>query len=155
MDGGSLKTTAQADKESLQAGWFSQQQLRGPVGLNLRAGDILPLIEAGRRWSSAGSKSGGLPVEMGHVSSFLRLILIAKDSKQLLVLVRTAGNTTHFPVVTTDFADNIQEGLKVSEFIKRLPNEPIIMYVVVWVQRCTQGQRCALIGTPGASSWLV
>lgn len=122
MNGGSLKTTAQADKESLQAGWFGREELKH---LNLRATDICPLIYAGRKW--VGDKRyGGLPVEVGHVSSTLRLVLVARDSTQLWVLraVREEGKglTTHFPVmdIPQDDMDNyIDRALKVRKMRSR------------------------------------
>ena len=97
VTGGSLKTTEQADRESLQAGWFNKQEL---TSLQLRARDILPLIETGREWVRRGRKYGGLPVQLGHVCSSLRLILVVRDSAQLLMLVRSdQRSTTNFPVV--------------------------------------------------------
>lgn len=110
MSGGSLKTTAQADKESLQAGWFTPQELRL---VRLRASDVSPLIELGRQWSR-GRRYGGLPVEVGHVSSSLRLIMVARDNAQLLVLVRTKGlGSTRFPTVELGY-HNIREKVQVS-----------------------------------------
>lgn len=109
VTGGQLKTTAQADKESLQARWFSQDELRS---VHLRARDICPLIEAGRRWAG-GKRYGGLPVLVGHVSSTLRLILATHDGSHLLVLVRAGeGGTTHFPIASTD--NHLEEEVRVS-----------------------------------------
>ena len=109
MSGGSLKTTAQADKESLQAGWFTPQELRLT---RLRATDVSPLIDTGREWSG-GKRYGGLPVEVGHVSSSLRLIMVARDDARLLVLVRTqALGSTRFPTVEIGYS-NIDATVKV------------------------------------------
>lgn len=81
--------------------------------LNLRANDILRLIEIGRQ-RAEGRKYDGLPVEVGHVSSSLRIILVAHDNTQLLVLERTKPQgSTNFPVVDISY-HNIERELKVS-----------------------------------------
>ncbi len=111
VTGGSLKTTAQADSESLQAGWFSKQELNFT---HMRASDILPLIETGREWTRGRTKHGGLPVLLGHVSSSLRLILVAHDNAQLVVLTRSGQGSTSFPVVdSNDFHQAMEKELKV------------------------------------------
>lgn len=109
VTGGSLKTTAQADQESLQAGWFSKLETSLT---RLRANDILRLIDAGREWNE-GKRFGGLPVEVGHVSSSLRLILVTQDNNQPLVLVRSQGQgSSLFPSVDVGHS-NITEMVQV------------------------------------------
>ena len=110
MTGGTLKTTAQADKESLQAAWFDQKALKS---VNLRARDVCPLIDIGRRWAG-GKKYGGLPVSVGHVSSSLRLVLVVVDGTELLVLTRAEGGvvSTQLPVMSV--SHDIGTGLMVS-----------------------------------------
>lgn len=109
VTGGSLKTTAQADKESLQAGWFSQQEM---ATLNLRARDILPLIEVGRKWS-VGRHYGGIPVQVEHVRSSLRLISVARDNAHTIIIVaKSQGrSTSSFPSVGIGH-NQVKEGLK-------------------------------------------
>ena len=111
MTGGSLKTTTQADKESIQAGWFGKEELKH---VNLRAGDIRPLIDVGRRWAG-GRRYGGQPVQVGHVSSYFRLVLVARDNSRLLVMVRANGKgwSTCFPVVDVDSYSRIGKELEV------------------------------------------
>ena len=77
ITGGTLKTPAQADKESLQAGWFpaDSQQLQE---LGLRAHDCLRVVEVARDWYQQRSFTG-LPVQVGHVSSSLRLVVVHSE----------------------------------------------------------------------------
>ena len=77
--GGSLKTPAQSDKESIQAGWFpaDKQHLQS---LGLRAYDCLRLVEVARDWYKQKQRPfTGLPVQVGHVSSSLRLVVVHKE----------------------------------------------------------------------------
>lgn len=89
----------------MQAGWFSKQEI---ATLQLRAPDILPLIECGRGWCGRGY--GGLPVQVGHVSSSLRLIVVAHDNQQLVVLTKLQGYA--FPTVDISYS-NIASQVKV------------------------------------------
>ena len=97
MTGGCLKTTEQADKESLQANWFSRNDIAHSICL--RATDILPLIGVGIK-RAEGERFKGLPVEMGHVSTSLRLIITHQDTikNEMSVLTHSKGQgSTVFP----------------------------------------------------------
>ena len=80
--GGSLKTLEEADKESLQAQWFTFEEQHLPP---LRGDDILDLIELAKKWY-AGCRSGcaphrALPVHIGHTSSSIRFIAVHEDKR--------------------------------------------------------------------------
>ena len=97
VTGGALKTKHQADEESLQAQWFTSQDL---TKLSLRAPDFLPLVELGRKWYADKERHRGLPPAVGHVSSLSRLILVHDSGSQLTTLIRVKGqkSLTSFPV---------------------------------------------------------
>ena len=80
--GGALKTLDKADKESLQAQWFTFDEQHLP---QLRGDDILKLIQLASQWY-AGCRSGcaphrTLPVHTGHTSSSIRIIGVYRDER--------------------------------------------------------------------------
>ena len=75
ITGGSLKTLDQADKESMQAKWWPADVSKLQKEVPLHAGDMLSLISAGRQWYES-KPFHSLPVDVAHVSSSLRLVLI-------------------------------------------------------------------------------
>ena len=79
VTGGSLKSPAEADKESLQAGWFPADVERLQSELPLRASDIVPLIDLARQWfaGEGGRPFSGLPVPVDHVSASYRLLTVS------------------------------------------------------------------------------
>ena len=80
ITGGSLKTSAQADRESIQAGWFSAEQKKLQYEVGLRARDILPLVGLAAKWYQQPQRPfTGLPIQAGHVSSSLRLVAVHED----------------------------------------------------------------------------
>ena len=106
ISGGSLKTPDQGDKESLQANWFAADTDQLPKKLHLRAPDILALIDTGKKWYESKPFSG-LPVNVGHVSTSLRLVVTycasSSDEGQVSVLVKgDAGSSSILPVVVCD-----------------------------------------------------
>ena len=98
ISGGSLKTPEQADKESLQAGWFPADTKRLKKEVQIRAFDIIRLIDLAIPWFESRPFSG-LPVAVGHVSSSQRLVLVHDDGRELRVLLaKEEGGTTRLPV---------------------------------------------------------
>ncbi len=96
--GGSLKTTKQADQESLQAGWFTAHVENLVKQVRLRAGDILPLIIKAGEWFER-RLFVGLPVLVGHTSSSQRMVLVHDDGQTMVVLTRQeGGGSTSLPV---------------------------------------------------------
>nr|CAI5846854.1 unnamed protein product [Callosobruchus analis] len=79
VTGGSLKTPADADKESLQAKW-----VRNLDELELRAGDIMHLIEKARAYKEARSLDDAtwfedqLPAARPYSRQLLRLVIVIK-----------------------------------------------------------------------------
>lgn len=82
VTGGSLKTTAQQDKESLQAKWCSVELIKsGRKGFPLRASDILPLIDLAVKCRNSPSPSVTLmPVVKPHTKLLLRVVFIHTDT---------------------------------------------------------------------------
>ncbi len=115
--GGSIKTTEQADKESLQAGWFSADIKKLSREVELRAGDILPLIRTADEWFKK-PVYYGLPVPVGHVSSSQRMVLVHEARAELSVLVgKELGGSTRLPVCLFGgymLSDNSVKTLKVN-----------------------------------------
>ncbi len=108
--GGSLKTTSQADKESLQAGWFSSEKLKSTP---IRARDIDRLMEQGKVWYYGDKKHRGLPPAVGHTCVSRRLVLVHQQEGEFNVLVRPPGarGVSRFPVCK--MRDDIKSSLKV------------------------------------------
>ena len=119
-----MKTPAQADKESLQANWFTVDTDQLPEIVLLRAPDILPLIDAGKKWYERGKPFSGLPVNVGHVSASVRLVVTyctsSTEEGQVYVLVKgaaAAGSCSALPVCVCDMMTRnpIGESVKVHE----------------------------------------
>lgn len=74
--GGTLKTPAQADAESLQAKWVSD-----PSQLSLRGNDILPIIERGQTYYSNSEPQHPrlLPSVRPHHKLLLRLVVCIRQ----------------------------------------------------------------------------
>ena len=118
-----MKTPDRADRESLQANWFTADTKQLPENLHLRARDILPLIDAGKKWYESGKPFSGLPVNVGHVSTSLRLVITycmsGADEGQVSVLLKGAavGGCSALPVCLceTMVQDPIGTTVKVCE----------------------------------------
>ncbi|XP_065891536.1 8-oxo-dGDP phosphatase NUDT18-like [Dysidea avara] len=96
--GGKLKTTSEADKESLQAGWFTSDVSRLPLEIPLRLRDILPLISAGvetQQLISAGPVV--MPTPVAYVSTSLKFIILQDDGSKLCVLQAKSPAGTFLP----------------------------------------------------------
>ena len=123
-----MKTTAQADRESLQAGWFTSQALSA---IPIRAKDCLSLIKLGKEWYYSDKKpKGGLPPAVGHTCITRRLVLVHKSGEQFFVLLRTGASgtkTTKFPVARMGI-EELQRAVKV--------NLAIILVPFCFMHRC-------------------
>lgn len=97
--GGFLKDLSKSDNESLQAKWFSYEDIKNGK-IKLRSKDILPLIELGMRLRSRNptDRHGNcLPVETPHRRLLLRMVIAVKTESDLKLLVKV-NNIPHFPV---------------------------------------------------------
>lgn len=74
--GGTLKTPALADSESLQAKWVAN-----PSQMSLRANDILPVIERGLAFhtESEPQHAYSLPILEPHKKLLLRLVVCIRQ----------------------------------------------------------------------------
>ncbi|NXD72312.1 NUD18 phosphatase, partial [Eolophus roseicapillus] len=93
--GGTLKTLAEADAESLQAAWWAGD----PRALPLRAPDILPLLDLAARYRRSPPHPPTLPQELPCALLCLRLLIACTSAAgDLWVLLGTAG-PPRLPVV--------------------------------------------------------
>ncbi|CAL8110179.1 unnamed protein product [Orchesella dallaii] len=95
--GGRLKTTAEADSESLQARW-----VRDISSLPLRAKDIVPLIERGVEYHTNREEPWHgkvMPALIAHTKMYMRLIVVArkKTNNKVCILVGER-NHCHLPL---------------------------------------------------------
>lgn len=111
--GGQLKTPAKADKESLQAKWISNIN-----ELNLRANDILNIIELGKKYKNRLKMNIPwhdeiLPSKLSHYKNYLRVIVaIRKRSTNKLHILLSEKNSYHFPTVEIHPARNLYSTLR-------------------------------------------
>ena len=106
----------------MQANWWPADVNKLQKEVPLRARDMLSLIDAGRQWYER-KPFHSLPVDVAHVSSSLRLVVVncAKKKKEtggevsvLMSSGAAAGSTTALPVaVNGSQYDPIGETLKV------------------------------------------
>lgn len=94
--GGSLKTEAAADAESLQAQWWDRES-----PLPLRSRDILCLIEAGLKYREKPGFPPALPVEMPcHLICQRLLLTFGAPDGDLWVLLGSSGEP-HLPIAVS------------------------------------------------------
>lgn len=117
---GELKTPQRADSESLQAKWESIENLND---LNLRANDILPLIELGRNYHRGVQNANVdralqwhqsiLPAPKSHGKNYLRVVaVIKKRSNNRVNILLSEKNSYHFPSVEIHNARSIHATLR-------------------------------------------
>ncbi|XP_056146816.1 8-oxo-dGDP phosphatase NUDT18 [Lampris incognitus] len=92
VTGGSLKTLAQSDQESLQACWWDRQS-----PLPLRGHDIIRLIQSGFRYRQAPSHPVTLPVHISVDHVVQRLILTFTNSDNQLWILLAKAPVPHLP----------------------------------------------------------
>ena len=118
ITGGSLRTLDQADSETMQANWWTADINKLQKEIPLRASDMLPLINVGKKWYES-KPFYGLPVDVGHVSSSARLVLVSCGAKgkkgEMSVLAREGAESgSSLPVVVCGSQfDPIKEILEV------------------------------------------
>lgn len=95
ITGGSLKTLAKADAESLQAGWWDRES-----DLPLRGQDIMRLIKAGLKYRQKAWHPHVRPIDLPcHVVVQRLLLAFTSPAKELWLLLSLAGSRgAHLPV---------------------------------------------------------
>ncbi|BFZ09879.1 hypothetical protein BsWGS_12918 [Bradybaena similaris] len=100
ITGGKLKTVDEKDNESLQAKFFSKEDLQQSLAC-LRHNDILKLIDLGRKYqdSSSAPSLNKLPVIAPHKLLIHRVVIIDRSmtSTQAIHLLASKGNDCHIP----------------------------------------------------------
>uniref|UniRef100_T1IVJ6 Nudix hydrolase domain-containing protein n=1 Tax=Strigamia maritima TaxID=126957 RepID=T1IVJ6_STRMM len=110
--GGKLKTTAEADAESLQAMWVANVP-----GKTLRSNDILPLIDHGFVYKRTRENSPWhepfLPVLYPHSRQYMRTIIIVRKrvNNNVHVLV-SEKSSPHLPICELSPAHSVYSTLK-------------------------------------------
>ncbi|GJQ74431.1 hypothetical protein Trydic_g21301 [Trypoxylus dichotomus] len=114
VTGGTLKTPAQADKESLQAKWIANLD-----ELNLRAKDIMHLIERTRAYMEAKKNKDQtwhqdlLPSLRSHNKLLLRtVIVIKKRSTNRVHVLLSERNAWHLPVCEINPTKSVHSTLR-------------------------------------------
>lgn len=110
--GGMLKTVSQADSESLQASWVSDQDLNQ---LSLRGRDILSIIERAKNHlkDKQNYHSPLLPTIQPHSRLLLRLVLvIKKKSNNRLHVLICARDGNHLPTCEINPLRSVHAALK-------------------------------------------
>lgn len=105
VTGGSLKTPAQADSESLQAKWVKDIR-----ELSLRSNDILPIIERARQFycSAEPQYSNILPSLRAHSKLLLRLVVCIKQrSRYLSAFLKSHFLTINEIILSTELSKSI------------------------------------------------
>ncbi|XP_001927515.2 8-oxo-dGDP phosphatase NUDT18 [Sus scrofa] len=103
--GGILKTSKEADAESLQAGWYPRTSLPTP----LRAHDILHLVELAVQYRQQARHPLILPQELPCSLICQRLVATFTSVQTVWVLVGTVG-MPHLPITACGFAPMDQRG---------------------------------------------
>lgn len=112
ITGGKLKTLAEQDKESMEAGWFTKDEISQ---LDLRAKDFLPLVDFALKWDESRKENplfSSLPVSKPHSMILARVVMVSKPKtgsekgENMLVLLRkSARGTLSLPVGRPSYLD--------------------------------------------------
>lgn len=124
ITGGTLKTLKEQDKESMEAGWFTTQEVF--TSLLLRGPDICPLINVGLKWYECKQENPIcrlIPAKKSHSQIIVRLLVVKRqenDNKKsifCLLIQDSSNNTNSYPC----FPYKVVNGLiKVSDVIDGL-----------------------------------
>jgi len=111
ITGGSLKTTDEADAESLQAGWFYD-----PVSVHLRCRDILRVIQLAKTHydekshSSMHRKFTVLPLLTAHKTMYIRAFIVCKNESHSINILQFKKK--HLPISCIEPEWTIDASLK-------------------------------------------
>lgn len=127
ITGGNLKSLKDQDKESMEAGWFTTQEVF--TSLLLRARDICPLINAGLKWYETKRDNPIcrlMPAKKSHSCIIVRLLVVKRlerdDSRSLfcLLLHKTATDNDSHPCFPRKVGNLCMFGSNVSDAIEEL-----------------------------------
>ena len=148
ITGGSLKTLDQADKESMQANWWPADIDKLQKEIPLRNSDMLSLINAGRQWYE-NKPFHSMPVDIPHVSSSLRLVLVncgesGKKKKEMggevsVLMNSGAGSSTSLPVAVggSQFGETLKVIVtKISCYVLMIRNYTVDLEIFVLRNFC-------------------
>ncbi|XP_075881672.1 8-oxo-dGDP phosphatase NUDT18 isoform X2 [Nelusetta ayraudi] len=93
VTGGTLKTLAEADQESLQASWWDRQS-----PLPLRGRDILRLIDCGLKYRQDPWHPATLPMGLSCRHVLQRLVLVFSNAQQQVWLLLIKAPALHLPM---------------------------------------------------------
>lgn len=109
--GGNLKILSEADQESMQAKWVADLN-----ELQLRANDIISLIDTARNYKNRGANpwhSEVLPINFSHHRSYLRVLAVARKRKSnALSILISEKNVHHLPTVEIHPRKNLYQTLR-------------------------------------------
>ena len=111
--GGELKSKDKADKESMQAGWFDLKSYS--VELNLRAWDIIPLIDRTQKWLIEESEVHYLPGLIPYKVFIVRIVCVSNHGEVLQVLLNQNKGLPLFQVPSHGMI-----GKNTTEVVKRI-----------------------------------
>ena len=113
ITGGELKTTNEADEESLQAAWFPFDLVVNPQkgDLHLRSHDIIPLVQKTKLHSqlSQSLRQPALPLLVHHSNIILRLLMICPPTEgdQLWYVRKTSKSLTLPAVIVSPYESGL------------------------------------------------
>uniref|UniRef100_A0A1B6GQA1 Nudix hydrolase domain-containing protein n=2 Tax=Cuerna arida TaxID=1464854 RepID=A0A1B6GQA1_9HEMI len=110
ITGGTLKTPAQADSESLQAKWVND-----PEQLSLRCKDILPVVERGHvfRTRPEPQHPNLLPSVRPHHKLLLRFVILVRQKSSNRVHILLSEKTeVHLPICEVNHHHNLHSTIR-------------------------------------------
>ena len=127
ITGGQLKSLKEQDEESMEAGWFTVEEIF--TSLLLRGRDICPLITTGLKWYETKQDNPVcrlMPAKKSHSCIIVRLLVVRRpegdDNRSLfcLLLHKTATDNNSHPCFPTKVVNFSLYGSNVSGVIEGL-----------------------------------
>ena len=127
VTGGELKSKERADEESLQAGWFDLKSYS--ITLNMRAFDVIPLIDCTQKWLMDEDRLQYLPALLPYKLFIVRIVCVSKEGGITRVLL---NENKGLPVVQVPPAGKIRHHCceVIRRILKEKKAEPKIVGVV-------------------------
>lgn len=113
ITGGKLKSLDEQDKESMEAKWFTKDEVSQ---LDLRATDFVPILDIALKWVESKKQNplfSSLPVKKAHCKIFARLVMISRqqvtdgagENMQVLVRKSTSCSPPGLPIGRPSYLD--------------------------------------------------